>query len=231
MAIVLSLNEQDRALLLLLAPEQRDSVVLSLLLGERQEMDEKADGVWQILNRANRKREQARNRTANHRERYKERYGNAQCNGYSNANPPLSPSSPPFLPPSPLPPVPPISPPPYNPPSPSSISPSRARKPSRTDAEFEAFWSAWPRKDGKQSARKAFDKVPSSVPVELLVSAIRRQECSDQWRHDSGRYIPLPATWLNQARWEDEGIKREEPKRNKADDDFLAFLAESGVEV
>ena len=28
-----------------------------------------------------------------------------------------------------------------------------------------------------------------------------------------------------------EGIKREELKRNKADDDFLAFLAESGVEV
>ncbi|MBQ5653526.1 MAG: hypothetical protein IIV28_01880 [Alistipes sp.] len=44
-------------------------------------------------------------------------------------------------------------------------------------------------------------------------------------------YAPLPATWLNQARWEDEGIKREEPKRNKADDDFLTFLAESGVEV
>ena len=95
MAIVLSFNEQDRALLLLLTPDQRDSVVLSLLLGEEQEMDEKAKGVWQILNRANHKREQARNRTANHRERYKERYSNAQCNGYSNANPPLSPSSPP----------------------------------------------------------------------------------------------------------------------------------------
>jgi hypothetical protein len=63
------------------------------------------------------------------------------------------------------------------------------------------------------------------------VSAIKRQECSDQWRQNSGRYIPLPATWLNQARWEDEGIKREEPKRNKADDDFLTYLAESGVEV
>ena len=224
MAIVLSLNEQDRALLLLLTPEQRDSVVLSLLLGEQQDMDRQAEIAWKAIFKS-----------CNRREKDRERKRSAEIprkfHGNSTETPPLSPSSPPFLPPSPLPPVPPISPPPYNPPSPSSISPSRARKPSRTDAEFEAFWSAWPRKDGKQSARKAFDKVPSSVSVELLVSAIRRQECSDQWRQNSGRYIPLPATWLNQARWEDEGIKREEPKRNKADDDFLSFLAESGVEV
>ena len=232
MATVLSFNEQDRALLLLLTPEQRDKVFLSLLLGERQEMDSKAEIAWESISKSVERRAKDRKRK---QEKASERYCNAEIprkfHGSSTETPPLSPSSPPFLPPSPLPPVPPISPPPYNPPSPSSISPSRARKPSRTDAEFEAFWSAWPRKDGKQSARKAFDKVPSSISVELLVSAIRRQECSDQWRQNSGRYIPLPATWLNQARWEDEGIKREEPKRNKADDDFLAFLAESGVEV
>lgn len=235
MATVLSFNEQDRTLLLLLTPEQRDSVILSLLLGEKQEMDQRAEGVWQILNRANQKREKTRSRVANHRERYKERYSNAQCNGYSNGYPPLSPSSPPFLPPSPLPPEPPISSPPYNPPSPSSISPApprKARAKGRPDAEFDAFWSAYPRKDGKQSARKAFDKVPSSISVELLVSAIRRQECSDQWKHDSGRFIPLPSTWLNQARWEDEGLKREDspegrPQLNTQDmDRMLADLAE-----
>ena len=74
MAIVLSLNEQDRALLLLLNPEQRDGVVLSLLLGEEQEMDDQARGVWQMIAKQNRKREKTRNRVANHRERYKERY-------------------------------------------------------------------------------------------------------------------------------------------------------------
>lgn len=71
----------------------------------------------------------------------------------------------------------------------------------RTDAEFEKFWSAYPTKVGKQPARKAFDKV--KVPVETLVAAIERQKCSSQWSKDGGQYIPNPATWLNQQRWED----------------------------
>ena len=72
----------------------------------------------------------------------------------------------------------------------------------RSDAEFEVFWSAYPTKVGKQPARKAFDKV--KVPVETLVAAIERQKCSSQWSKDGGQYIPNPATWLNQCRWEDE---------------------------
>lgn len=68
--------------------------------------------------------------------------------------------------------------------------------------DFEVFWSAYPKKVGKQAAKKAFEKV--SVPVESLVTAIKRQECSPQWSKDNGQYIPNPATWLNQGRWEDE---------------------------
>lgn len=67
---------------------------------------------------------------------------------------------------------------------------------------FEAFWAAYPKKVGKQSAKKAFEKV--KVPLETLVSAVRRQECSSQWSRDGGQYIPNAATWLNQGRWEDE---------------------------
>lgn len=68
--------------------------------------------------------------------------------------------------------------------------------------EFEVFWSAYPKKVGKKTAKKAFEKV--NVPVESLVTAIKRQECSPQWSKDDGQYIPNPATWLNQGRWEDE---------------------------
>ena len=64
------------------------------------------------------------------------------------------------------------------------------------------FWSAYPKKVGKKSARKAFDHV--SEPVESLVTAIKRQECSAQWSRDGGQYIPNPTTWLNQERWEDQ---------------------------
>ena len=82
----------------------------------------------------------------------------------------------------------------------------------RTDAEFAEFWNAYPTKVGKQPARKAFDKV--KVPVKTLVDAIERQKCSSQWSKDGGQYIPNPATWLNQQRWEDVLPEAEKPSGN-----------------
>ena len=66
---------------------------------------------------------------------------------------------------------------------------------------FELFWAAYPRKVGKQAAKKAFSKV--SVPVKTLIDAVNSQKNSEQWRRDNGQYIPNPATWLNQGRWDD----------------------------
>lgn len=67
---------------------------------------------------------------------------------------------------------------------------------------FETFWKAYPRKVGKDAARRAFAKV--KVPVETLVAAVEEQKASPQWTKDNGQFIPNPATWLNQGRWEDE---------------------------
>ena len=70
------------------------------------------------------------------------------------------------------------------------------------EVDFEKFWSAYPKKVGKSSAKKAFSRVKE--PVETLLTAIQRQKCSVQWSKENGQYIPNPATWLNQGRWEDE---------------------------
>ena len=67
---------------------------------------------------------------------------------------------------------------------------------------FEEFWKAYPRKAGKDAARKAFAK--AKVPVATLVAAVERQKKSAQWQKDGGQFIPHPATWLNQGRWQDE---------------------------
>lgn len=78
--------------------------------------------------------------------------------------------------------------------------------PSKGDERFETFWKAYPRKTAKGAARKAFTKL--KVTDELLadmLDAIEAQKLSSQWKRDGGQYIPHPATWLNQARWEDEG--------------------------
>lgn len=73
---------------------------------------------------------------------------------------------------------------------------------SKRDADFEVFWSAYPRKVGKLDAKRAFGKV--RVPVETLVTAIEQQKCSDQWTRDNGQFIPHPATWLNRGDWDAE---------------------------
>ena len=74
--------------------------------------------------------------------------------------------------------------------------------PSEREAAFVRFWEAYPRKAGKEAARKAFAKV--KVDASLLLHAIQQQRQSEQWTKDGGQYIPNPATWLNQGRWEDK---------------------------
>jgi hypothetical protein len=32
----------------------------------------------------------------------------------------------------------------------------------------------------------------------------RRSGEADQWQRENGRFIPNPATWINQGRWDDE---------------------------
>lgn len=82
----------------------------------------------------------------------------------------------------------------------SSDSPALGRGRER---DFDRFWKAYPRKVGKQAARKAFERV--NQPVERLLAALERQRADPQWRRENGRFIPHPVTWLNQGRWEDEG--------------------------
>lgn len=72
----------------------------------------------------------------------------------------------------------------------------------RGDGAFDRFWAEYPKKVGKGQAQKAFFKI--SVPVEALIEAVQRQKNSVQWKKDGGQYIPNPATWLNQKRWEDD---------------------------
>lgn len=68
---------------------------------------------------------------------------------------------------------------------------------------FVSFWNSYPKKVGKGEASKAFEKA-KLPPLTELLSAVESQSNSEQWQKESGRYIPNPATWLNQKRWEDE---------------------------
>lgn len=70
---------------------------------------------------------------------------------------------------------------------------------------FDAFWIAYPKKKAKHDAQRAWDKRrPNDELLAVILRALERQKQSPDWQKESGRYIPLPATWLNGARWTDE---------------------------
>lgn len=74
---------------------------------------------------------------------------------------------------------------------------------------FEVFWEAYPNKTGKKAVYekwKVLKKEKNLPPIDVLTSAIKAQSQSEQWRKDGGKFIPLPTTWLNQHRWNDQGI-------------------------
>lgn len=81
------------------------------------------------------------------------------------------------------------------------------RKPSEPAAGFEEFWSGYPKKDGKADAIAAWNRIaPDADLVARIVADVRRRSAGEDWRREQGRYIPLPATYLNAKRWEDEGV-------------------------
>jgi len=70
---------------------------------------------------------------------------------------------------------------------------------------FTEFWNVYPRKVAKVRAESAWRSLKLSEQMIVLVMVgLERQKETEQWNTDKGRFIPHPATWLSQKRWEDE---------------------------
>jgi hypothetical protein len=73
-----------------------------------------------------------------------------------------------------------------------------------SDTDFDTFYGQYPKKVGKAKAKTVFKKLDKKILPNIL-KALAEQQTSEQWQNP--KYIPHPSTWLNQKRWEDEGIK------------------------
>lgn len=83
--------------------------------------------------------------------------------------------------------------------------PPTKKPPSAQERRFDEFWNFYPRKIGKGAAAKAYQKIkPDDALHKTILAAIVLAKNSRQWTENGGQYIPNPATWLNQGRWEDE---------------------------
>jgi len=114
---------------------------------------------------------------------------------------------------------------------------------------FERFWAAYPRHENKEAAWNIFRRLnPDAALLETMLKSVELSKQSDQWRQDSGKYIPYPANWLKQRRWEDEPPKVSPgpvgktvtaqeysqrdyaPRRDRAMESFLAAVARMEAE-
>lgn len=86
------------------------------------------------------------------------------------------------------------------------------------DIAFEQWWQVYPagRKRGKGKCRTIFNILASGahhtygyVAPETLIDAARRYT---QTKPDP-QFVPLPITWLNQGRWEDEPEANSQPAK------------------
>lgn len=69
----------------------------------------------------------------------------------------------------------------------------------------EDFLAVYPNKRAKEYARKVWKKLnPDPALITTIFAAIEKQRQTDAWLKEDGKYIPLPASWLNGRRWEDE---------------------------
>lgn len=75
------------------------------------------------------------------------------------------------------------------------------------DPLFLKFWPLYPKRVGKGAAYRAWKKI-KPAPSQKLFDKIRLkldvQRETPDWKKENGKYIPHPATYLNQRRWEDE---------------------------
>lgn len=70
---------------------------------------------------------------------------------------------------------------------------------------FDEFWAVYPRKVGKKATGLSWKKIrPDAELHDRIMAAVRKAKLTEQWQRDGGRFIPNPATWLNQGRWDDE---------------------------
>ena len=82
---------------------------------------------------------------------------------------------------------------------------AKTRPPPLWEQRFDEFWTVYPKKQGKGAALKAWRKIkPDEGLFAKMLHAVKAAKETEQWRRENGRFIPNPATWLNQERWDDE---------------------------
>ena len=82
------------------------------------------------------------------------------------------------------------------------------KKPS-SDQLAESIYQEYPRKVKKPAGIKAIKNALKTHPAEFLLERVKTYASAIGWQER--RFIPHPATWFNEMRWEDDPAEWEQP--------------------
>lgn len=100
------------------------------------------------------------------------------------------------------------------------------RKPVEDDPDFSRFWSLYPRKAAKGSARRAWSKAVRVAEVEEILEGVARY-ATDPNRDPA--YTAHPATWLNGERWLDPALPSRETRASRKESEVMNVISRAAA--
>jgi len=92
---------------------------------------------------------------------------------------------------------------------------TKLEKTTNIEGDFDAFWSAYPKKDDKPLARRSYEKALGRATADVILAGAER------YRDDPNRdpaYTKNPSTWLNADAWNNGPLPAPKGKRANWED-------------
>lgn len=90
-------------------------------------------------------------------------------------------------------------------PTPITAGQGGSQREPKKENHFNEFWLAYPRKDAKKDAWKAWGQLkPGNDLFVEIMAGLEKAKKSRDWIKDNGQFIPYAATWVRGERWKDE---------------------------
>lgn len=85
---------------------------------------------------------------------------------------------------------------------------------------FDEFWKKYPRKMNRHDAQQAWNELSpdNELQTQIQSAVVSSTQFDPQWTRENGRFIPSPARYLRERRWEDpDHNMNNELNRNNGD--------------
>lgn len=100
---------------------------------------------------------------------------------------------------------------------------------SKNEILFDSFWDIYPKRSGKGKARESWLKAVKKEPAQKILDAAKAYSTSKDL--PEYQFVPMPATWLNQERWNDDLAPAPKDSKNLAYDQASLYCKKHGFPI